>query len=213
MATHLTLGERERIVVELSSGKKQREVAKECGLSLSVVAGVWREHREADAASNGAITKRLNAKIKQRMVELEIGLKRGDVNSERAVEDAVELAALDRSRVVLRHKAEWDAHRPLVEDAIKAAQPGFAEDGGRDIKMAYQLAGVAEKTAKTIQTRQEAERKLYGLDVGEEGDPRPYAEASDASLKEMLAMEIDRLKAEGLINESDLEQMLPGRAH
>lgn len=208
MSAHaLTPGERERIIIEMSTGKTQRDTARACGVSISTVARVWREHQEEDRAAGGGITRKLNGKIRQRMVELEIGLKRGEVTNEQAVDDAVEFAALDRTRVIARHKDEWDKHRPLVDDAMRLAMPDAEEK--RDLKTALQVAEVARKTADTIRTRQEAERKLYGLDVGDgDADSRPYAGMGDDDLQAVLAAEMARLKAEGLIDDHFLERTL-----
>lgn len=53
-----------------------------------------------------------------------------------------------RAAVLLRHRQEWERHRPLMEEALN----GDAE-----------AAKLAKTAAETLKIRQEAERKAWGI--------------------------------------------------
>lgn len=191
----LTEAQIERIKIDLASGMTTRRVAEAHGLGHAVIDKI-----SSDLNKSAGLPLKIQRKVRQRMTELEMGLKKGNVNSERAIEDAVEIAAFERVQVTIRHKAEWAAHKPLVDDAISTAK-----DAEGDIGSAMKLAQVAKSTAETIKIRQESERKLYGLDITEQGEPRPFAGESDTELATMLRDELARLRDSGLLQPGDQE--------
>ena len=224
MARRLSEEKRQQILVELSTNKTQPQIAKKVGCSLKTIEAVAKHYRELNKAGEGKPARDLKRMVNQRVSELDLELRREFLDSDEIVENAVEQAALDRVEVITRHKAEWNAHKPIidalvndtvVEDQRMAAERANGSLDADGIKMfaaftalRKERAIVAKSTAETIKTRQESERRLYGLDLGSEGEDRPFKSMSENELTKRLGDTMRRLAAEGLLNEEELEGML-----
>ena len=71
------------------------------------------------------------------------------------VAQAVEAEADKRVSVIVRHKAEWDSHRGIIQQAIA--------------KQDFEAAKLAKITAETLAICQAGERKAWGLDKPADG--------------------------------------------
>lgn len=217
MARRLSEEKRQQILVELSTNKTQPQIAKKVGCSLKTIEAVAKHYRELNKAGEGKPARDLKRMVNQRVSELDLELRREFLDSDEIVENAVEQAALDRVEVITRHKAEWNAHKPIIDgivaDTIRNAQLDAVDQDDAKFQQAKLLllkdrATVAKSTAETIKTRQESERRLYGLDLGSEGEDRPFKSMSENELTKRLGDTMRRLAAEGLLNEEELEGML-----
>lgn len=63
--------------------------------------------------------------------------------------EALDRAADAKAAVIQRHKAEWDKHQALIDDALSEGS--------------FDKAKLAKITAETIKIRQEGERKAWGI--------------------------------------------------
>lgn len=219
--TKLDEAVRQQILIELSTGRPQSEIAKKCGVSQMTVSRIFQDLKAMDKAGDKKASANLRKKIKQRTDELELELRREFLDSDEIVENAVEQAALDRVEVISRHKAEWNAHKPIIDgivaDSVREAELEAAQREAGTLEAKEQVgkvlllkerANVAKSTAETIKTRQEAERKIYGLDLGGEGEDRPFKNMDESQLAKRLAETMRRLNAEGLLTEEEFEGIL-----
>lgn len=63
--------------------------------------------------------------------------------------EAVNRAAEAKAAVILRHKAEWDRHQAIIDEALSAGD--------------FDRAKLAKITAETLKIRQEGERRAWGI--------------------------------------------------
>lgn len=85
-----------------------------------------------------------------------------DASSEQAHQAAVDASVDARAELLSRHRREWSAVRALAYSAIKSK-------GLED-------ARTAKTTAEALKVIQDAERKAWGLDTGEEGPVKVVVE-------------------------------------
>lgn len=74
------------------------------------------------------------------------------VNPQKKAE-AIERAADAKAAVILRHKAEWERHKTIMDEALDTSD--------------FALAKLAKITAETLKIRQDGERKTWGIDRNE----------------------------------------------
>ncbi len=102
-------------------------------------------------ASEGWIQGDINAAV-NRITEAKIaGVVAGCDPQKKAL--ALEKAASAKADVIQRHKAEWDRHQKIIDEAVENND--------------FEQAKLAKITAETIKIRQEAERRAWGIDKNE----------------------------------------------
>lgn len=67
--------------------------------------------------------------------------------------EALERAADAKAAVIMRHKAEWERHRTIMDEALAASD--------------FERAKLAKITAETLRIRQDGERRAWGIDRNE----------------------------------------------
>ena len=128
----------ETIRAEYETGASQSELSKRHGVSRKAI----QKHITADGWTqdvSGAVNRMTEAKV--------AGVVAGCDPQKKA--EALNRAAEAKAAVIMRHKAEWDRHQSLIDEAL----------GDGD----FEKAKLAKITAETIKIRQECERKVWGI--------------------------------------------------
>lgn len=128
----------ETIRAEYEAGASQSELSRRYGLSRTAIQKRIRAEGWMQDVS-GTINRLAEAKV--------AGVVAGCNPQKKA--EALDRAADAKAAVMLRHKAEWERHQALIDEALAA------ED--------FDKAKLAKITAETLKIRQEGERKAWGI--------------------------------------------------
>ncbi len=128
----------ETIRAEYEAGASQAALAKRHGVSRTAI----QKHIQSEGWMQditGAVNRLTEAKV--------AGVVAGCNPQKKAA--ALERAADAKAEVIRRHKAEWDKHQCIIDDALANGD--------------FERAKLAKITAETIRIRQEGERKVWGI--------------------------------------------------
>lgn len=136
----------EAIRAEYEAGASQSDLARRYGLSRT------------------AIQKRIKAEgwmqdvshTIDRLTEAKVAGVVAGCNPQKKAE-ALDAAAERKAAVIMRHKAEWDRHKVLMDEALAN------ED--------FNAAKLAKITAETLKIRQDGERRAWGIQDKSEPNP------------------------------------------
>lgn len=145
----------ETIRAEYEAGASQSDLAKRHGVSRKAI----QKHIQAESWMqdvSGAINRLTEAKV--------AGVVAGCDPKKKA--EALDRAADAKAAVIARHKAEWDEHKRIIDDALR--------DKGD-----FEKAKLAKITAETLKIRQEGERKAWGI----QEVPQTSAQGGNATIK------------------------------
>lgn len=128
----------ESIRAEYEAGTSQSDLSRRYGVSRkSIQKHIMAEGWMQDVS--GAVNRMTEAKV--------AGVVAGCDPKKKA--EALDRAADAKAAVIQRHKAEWDKHQALIDDALSEGS--------------FDKAKLAKITAETIKIRQEGERKAWGI--------------------------------------------------
>jgi hypothetical protein len=130
----------ETIRAEYEAGASQSELSRKFAVSRTAI----QKHIEAEGWSQD-IEPILQRKVAEKVAGVVAGC-----NPQKKAE-ALDAAADRRAAVEIRHQAEWDDHKALLQAAITRKD--------------FEAAKLAKITAETLKIRQEGERKAWRLDV------------------------------------------------
>lgn len=128
----------ETIRAEYEAGASQSDLAKRHGVSRTAIQKRIRAEGWMQDIS-GSINRLAEAKV--------AGVVAGCNPKKKA--KALDRAADAKAAVILRHKAEWERHQQLIDEALAAGD--------------FDKAKLAKITAETLKIRQEGERKAWGI--------------------------------------------------
>lgn len=136
----------ETIRAEYEAGASQSALARRYGLSRAAI----QKHIKAEGWMQEV------AETINRLTEAKVAGVVAGCNSQKKAE-ALDRAAEARADVIRRHKAEWEQHKAIMDDALKNSD--------------FERAKLAKITAETIRIRQDGERRAWGIQDRSEGSP------------------------------------------
>lgn len=136
----------ETIRAEYEAGASQSDLARRYGVSRKAVQNRIRAEGWMQDVSQ-TIDRLTEAKV--------AGIVAGCDPQKKA--EALNRAAKAKADVILRHKAEWDKHNAIMDEAL----------ANKD----FNAAKLAKITAETIKIRQEGERRAWGIQDKSESGP------------------------------------------
>lgn len=128
----------ETIRAEYEAGTSQADLSRRHGVSRKAI----QKHITAEGWTQGS------SGTVNRMAEDKVaGIVAGCDPKKKA--EALNRAADAVAAVMIRHKAEWERHQALIDEALEAGD--------------FDKAKLAKITAETLKIRQEGERKAWGI--------------------------------------------------
>lgn len=136
----------ETIRAEYEAGASQSALARRYGLSRAAI----QKHIKAEGWMREV------AETINRLTEAKVAGVVAGCNFQKKAE-ALDRAAEARADVVRRHRAEWEQHKAIMDEALKNSD--------------FERAKLAKITAETIKIRQDGERRAWGIQDRSEGSP------------------------------------------
>ena len=128
----------ETIRAEYEAGTSQADLSRRHGVSRKAI----QKHITAEGWTQGS-----SGTVKRMAEDKVAGIVAGCDPKKKA--EALNRAADAVAAVMIRHKAEWERHQSLIDEALEAGD--------------FDKAKLAKITAETLKIRQEGERRAWGI--------------------------------------------------